>query len=96
MLIDDAPDSVAARGQRRPGVVHQRIARPNGGRVVVGLERAVVAQPHPDRLAAAIHRHQVDIHVDQQVGLGGPAVQPDPLAVPRLPSSTMPSGASAS
>ena len=36
----------------------------------MGLQRRIVAQADTHRLVAAIHRHQVDVDVDQQVGLG--------------------------
>ena len=45
------------------------------------LQCGVVAQSHTYRLAAAIHRHQVDIDVDQQVGFRRPPVDAHVLAV---------------
>ena len=44
-----------------------------------------VAEPDRDRLVAAVHRHEVDVHVDEQVGLGGALGQLDDLAVTRSP-----------
>ena len=37
----------------------------------------VVAQPDADGLVAAVHRHQVDVHVDEQVGVHHPLGQLD-------------------
>ena len=54
--------------------MHHRVA------VVVMAQRLVRRQPDRHRLVAAVHRDQVDVHVDQQVALGGPLVDLDVLA----------------
>ena len=51
--------------------------------VVVVLQALVAGEPDRDRLVAAVHRHQVDVHVDDQVGLGGPLRDLDVLALRR-------------
>ena len=43
-----------------------------------------VPEPDRDRLVAAVHRDDVDVHVDQQVGLGGALGELDGLAVAGL------------
>ena len=39
--------------------------------VVVVLQRLVAGQTHRDRLVASVHGNQVDVHVDDEVGVGG-------------------------
>ena len=46
----------------------------HGGDVVMMAQAAVAGQPGGDALVTAVHGDQVDIDVDQQVGLGGPFV----------------------
>ena len=50
---------------------------------MVGLESGIVAQADPHGLAAAIHGNEVDVHVDQEVGLRGAPVDAHALAVVR-------------
>ena len=52
--------------------------------VVVRLDAVVRAEADRDRLVAAVHRDDVDVHVDEQVGLGGALGQLDGLAVAGL------------
>ena len=49
--------------------------------VVVVLQAAVGGEAGRDRLVAAVHGDEVDVHVDQQVALGRPPVDLDVLAV---------------
>ena len=59
------------------------------------LQALVVAQADRHRLVAAVHRHEVDVDVDDQVALGGAAVDLDRARrASVLPSVTMPSGSS--
>ena len=58
----------------RPGVLHRMD-------VVVVAQRPVVGQAGGGGLPAAVHGHQVDVHVHQQVALRGPAVHGDQLVV---------------
>ncbi len=81
MLVDDAADAVERAGHGRSGIVEIGVGAQNGLRSVVRLEHRVVTEPDPHRLAAAIHRHEVDIDVDQQVRLGGAPVDAYVLAV---------------
>ena len=52
--------------------------------VVVRLDAVVRAEADADRLVAAVHRDDVDVHVDQQVGIGGALGELDGLAVAGL------------
>src|SRR2546429_8412738 len=47
-------------------------------------EGAIGAEPDRDRFVSPIHRDEVDVHVDEQIGLGSAAVQLDGLPVRRL------------
>ena len=64
--------------------VHERPRVPQRVDGVVGPQRLVGAEADRDRLVAAVHRHDVDVHVDEQVGLGGALGQLDGLAVAGL------------
>jgi hypothetical protein len=48
---------------------------------VVHAHALVVAQAHRHRLVPAVHGHQVDVHVDDQIALDGAAVDVDRLAL---------------
>ena len=54
---------------------------PHGLGVVVVAQALVAGEPRGHALVAAVHGHQVDVHVDQQVGLGGPLVDLHVLAL---------------
>jgi hypothetical protein len=47
---------------------HERARGPHGRHVVVVSQRLVARQAGGGRLPTAVHRHQVDVHVDDQVG----------------------------
>ena len=79
-LVDDAAHAVAGIGQRRARVVEVGIRGANGCRGVVRLQGSVVAQSHADGFVAAVHRHEVDVDVDEQVGFRCAAVDADFLA----------------
>ena len=49
--------------------------------VVVVAQAPVAGEAGGHALVAAVHGHQVDVDVDQQVGLGGPPVDLHVLAV---------------
>ena len=51
--------------------------------VVVVLERAVAGEADRDRLVTAVHRHEVDVDVDEQIGLRGPLRDLDHLVLVR-------------
>ena len=72
---------VVQLGLRR---VHERAAVLQRVDVVVRLDAVVRAEADRDRLVAAVHRDDVDVHVDQQVGLGGALGELDGLAVAGL------------
>ena len=73
-----------------PGVAH-------GGDVVVVAQAAVARQTGRHALVAPVHRHQVDVDIDEQVGFGGPPIDLDFLALIGLAQmKVMPSGSSAS
>ena len=57
--------------------VHERARVAHRVHVVVGAQRAVGAEADRHRLVPAVHRDEVDVHVDEQVGLRGPLVQLD-------------------
>src|SRR5690606_6938696 len=61
--------------------VHERPAVLHGADVVVVLDALVRGQAGGRGLPTAVHRDDVDVDVDQQVGLGGPTVDLDHLAV---------------
>ena len=54
-------------------LVHERVARLHRLRVVVVAEGPVRGEAGGSRFPAAIHRHHVDVDVDEQVALGGRA-----------------------
>ena len=62
-------------------LVHERAAVPHGAHVVVVAQAAVAGQAGGDALVAAVHGHQVDVDVDEQVGLGRPPVDLHLLAL---------------
>src|SRR6266404_9688044 len=41
----------------------------------MSAKRLIVAQSHSDRFMAAVHRHEVDIYVDQQIAFSCAAIQ---------------------
>ena len=51
--------------------------------VVVVLEGAVAGEPDRDRLVTAVHRHEVHVDVDEEVGLRGPLRDLDDLVLVR-------------
>ncbi len=53
----------------------------HGPHVVVMAQAAVAGQAGGHALVAAVHRHQVDVDVDQQVGLDRPPVEFDLFAL---------------
>ena len=61
--------------------VHERLAVLHGLDVVVVAQAAVARQAGGRALPAAVHRDDVDVHVDEQVALGGPLVDLDLLAL---------------
>ncbi len=80
-VVPEQPAHPPGRGvQRRALVVHERARRHHRVGVVVVLEAAVGGQADADGLVAAVHRDEVDVDVDQQVGLGGAAADLDVLA----------------
>ncbi|CAB4723496.1 unannotated protein [freshwater metagenome] len=81
VLLDHPPDPPRRVVHRRLLVVHERPGGHHRGGVVVVAQRAVRRQPDADRLVAAVHRDEVDVHVDEQVGLGGPLADLDVLAL---------------
>ncbi len=85
---DDALDDVALGvgpvvqlGVRR---VHERARVRHRVRVVVCADRAVRAEADRRGLRAALQRRAHEVHVDEQVGLGGAPVQRDGRAVRAL------------
>ena len=62
-------------------VTHQAAGVLERLRVVVEAQAAVRGEPGGDRLPAAVHRHLVDVGVDDQVGVGGALVDLDDLAL---------------
>ena len=62
-------------------LVHERVRRLHRGGVVVVAKRSVAGQAHSGRLPATIHGDEVDVDVDQEVGLGGALVDLDLLAL---------------
>ena len=73
------PDALVQRAV--VAVTHQapRVLQRLG--VVVEAEAAVRREPGDDRLPAAVHRHLVDVGVDDQIGVGGALVDLDDLAL---------------
>ena len=62
-------------------LVHERAALGHGAGVVVVAQAAVAGQAGGHRLVAAVHGHQVDVDVDEQVRGGRPLVDLDVLAL---------------
>ena len=62
-------------------LVHERLALRHGVGVVVVAQALVAGQARGHRLVATIHRHQVDVDVDEEVRGGGPLVDLDVLAL---------------
>ena len=61
--------------------VHERAAVQHRAHVVVVLDALVGGETRCDRLVPPVHGGEVDVHVDQQVALGRPAVDLDVLTV---------------
>ena len=83
--LDDLPLAAGRAVQLAGARVHERARVAQRVHVVVRAQRGVRAQADRHRLVAAVHRDEVDVDVDEQVGLGGAAAQLDHLAVRRLP-----------
>jgi hypothetical protein len=75
-------DLVREHGSRR---VHVTVGVANGLRFVVRAQRFVVAKPDGDGFVTAVHRHEIEVEIDEQVALGGAAVDAKRFAVARLP-----------
>ncbi len=73
-LGDEASHPPVGGVQLRAVLVHEGAALLHGQRVVVVAEAPVAGQPGGHALVAAVHGHQVDVDVDEQVALGGPPV----------------------
>src|SRR5438046_1255207 len=67
--------------QSRVGGIHVRPRVEQRLDVVMGADAAVRREARGHRLVAAVHRHQRQVHVDHQVGLGGALVQRHLLAL---------------
>ena len=52
-----------------------------GRRIVVMAQALIGREPDRDRLVTAVHRHQVDVQIDDQVGLRRAAREPDLFAM---------------
>ena len=61
--------------------IHVRLGVQHRVDVVVVLQAAVAGQAHRHGLVSAVHGHQVDVDVDDQVGLGGALGDLDQLAL---------------
>ena len=66
--------ALEARIHVRPAVAHHV-------RVVMRAQALVAAEAHGHRLVPAAHRDEVQVHVDEEVGLGGAAIELDHFAV---------------
>ena len=62
-------------------LVHERPGLQHRGHVVVVAQPLVAGQPGDGALPATVHGHEVDVHVDDQVALGGAAADLHLLAV---------------
>ena len=78
---DEPAHAPVGRVQLGAVLVHEGAALLHGLRVVVVAEAPVAGEPGGHALVAAVHGDQVDVHVDQQVALGGPLVDLDVLAL---------------
>ena len=47
-------------------------------------QRLIIAETDADRLVAAVHRHEVEIEINQQVAFGGATVDAQRFFVSRL------------
>src|SRR5207253_9639058 len=65
----------------RAVLVHERAAVLHGAHVVVVAQALVRRQTGGHALVAAIHGDQVDVHVDEQVALGGSPIDLHVLAL---------------
>ena len=57
-----------------PGRIHVAVGIADRLRFVMRAQRFVVAQTDGDRFMSAIHRHEVDVDVDQQIAFGRAAI----------------------
>jgi len=84
--LRDEPAHAPVRGvQLGGGLVHERLGVAHRLRVVVVAQAAVAGQTSGHALVAAVHGHQVDVDVHEQVRGGGALVDLDVLALHRLP-----------
>ena len=80
-LVNQLAHPVRRTMQRRARRVHVRVRIAQRPDVVVMPQALVRRESHRDRLVPAVHRHQVDVQIDEQVGLGGAPRQPYFLAM---------------
>ena len=80
-LRDEPSHAPVGRVQLGRRLVHERLGVAHRLRVVVVPQAPVAGQAGRHALVAAVHRHEVDVHVHQEVGRGGPLVDLDVLAL---------------
>ena len=78
---DEPAHAPVRRVQLGAVLVHERAALGHGVRVVVVAQALVAGQAGGHGLVPAVHGHQVDVDVDEQVRGGGPLVDLDVLAL---------------
>ena len=84
VLVNELAQTVDLARQLRAGRVHVAVGVADGLRLVVRAQTLVVAEADGDGLVAAVHRHKVVVEVDEEVALGGAAVDAQRLFVARL------------
>ena len=82
-LAEHLAHAPVARVELALVTVHEAARLLHRAHVVVVAQRAVRGQSGGGRLPAAVHRHEVDVDVDEQVALGGPLVDLHLLALLR-------------
>ena len=81
VLAEQAANAPRRRVQVGMRPVHQRAAVLEGPDVVVVADTPVAHEAGRGGFVATVHGDQVDVHVDEQVGFGHPAVHLDVFAI---------------
>ena len=74
VLIDNLPQANTLIGELRAGRIHVTVRIQYRLRFVMRPQAFVIAQSHGNRFVPAIHRHKIDISVNDQIAFRGSAI----------------------
>ena len=81
VFIDDAAHAFALAAERGPGGIHVAVGFNDGLRLMMRPEAGVIAESDGDGFVTAVHRHQVDVDVDDEVAFRCAPVDVDGFVV---------------